>query len=167
MIYSFDPGKTTGVAIGTEAGSLSRIEQYSVPELYVFLNQLTAADTFIIENFTIRPNKASSFVWSSMEVIQIIGALKYCAFQVGADVIMQEPTVKVMGYKWAGIVPPSNHKLSHEADAYAHMVFYWVKQLGLEAPVMRKLRNEKTSIISESTSGAGEDRSIDGGRVTP
>jgi hypothetical protein len=51
---------------------------------------------------------------------------------------MQKPTVKSIGYKWAGITAPKNHSLSHSADAYAHMSYYWTKVLELKPIVFRR-----------------------------
>ena len=140
MIYSFDPGDTTGVAWGSEGGDVYGTEQLKVGELYKFLHQVETANKFIIEDFHIMPRKAASFAWSDMKTIQIIGALKYDAYLKGIEVVMQRPPVKTSGYRWAGLVPPKNHDISHSMDAYAHLVYHWVHTLKLEAPVIKQMR---------------------------
>lgn len=139
-IFSFDPGKVTGAAWGDDLGNLSDYCQFTISELYDFLNVIRSPKVFIIEDFNIRPNKAASFAWSDMEVIQVIGALKYAAYSNSTVVVMQKPTVKTSGYRWAGIVPPKKHSESHATDAYAHLVYYWVQTLKLEAPVIKQMR---------------------------
>lgn len=141
MIYAFDPGDTTGVAIGDLEGNLKDYFQLNVKELYGFLEEIESADVFLVEDFHIMPGKAQSFSWSNMEVIQVIGALKYAAWtKHRCGVTMQRPTVKNSGYRWAGIMPPKNHNQSHATDAYAHLVYYWVNVLKLEAPVIKQMR---------------------------
>jgi hypothetical protein len=141
-LYSFDPGKITGIAKGDTFGNLHELVQLNEEGLYNYLTGIKAADAFIVENFTIYPNKASSFIWSDMQVIQLLGAIKYRAHVLGAELIIQQPNFKGSGYRWAGITPPKNHAISHQTDAYAHLVYYWVQKLKLEPPVMNKLRAE-------------------------
>lgn len=140
-VYAFDPGKTTGIAVGDTEGKLYDTLQWTAEPFYNFLDTISEPSIFVVENFLIRPNKANSFIWSDMEVIQHIGALKYKAFSTGSDFVIQEPSIKSIGYKWAGLQAPKNHAMSHSTDAYAHLVYYWVKKLGLEPPVAKRLRD--------------------------
>jgi hypothetical protein len=144
-IYSFDPGKITGVAVGNYDGTLYAMSQWKEDELFKYLAGIKDAGVFIVENFTIRPNKASSFIWSDMQVIQIIGALKFCAHTLKVDLVLQEPSVKSIGYRWAGIESPKNHAISHQTDAYAHLTYYWVNRLTLQPPAMKKLQEERAA----------------------
>ncbi len=141
-VYSFDPGRVTGIAKGTLDGRLLDTVQLDHQPLCEYLLSIRHADVFIIEEFRIRPDKAQSFIFSEMETIQVIGALKYKAYDLGAKVVMQSPTIKSIGYKWAGIQPPKNHSLSHSTDAYAHLSYYWTKTLGLEPIAMQNLRRK-------------------------
>ena len=142
-IYAFDPGKVTGICVGDTDGKLYDTLQYTAEPFYKFLDTIREPAIFVVENFLIRPNKAQSFIWSDMEVIQHIGALKYKAYSTGSDFVIQEPSIKSIGYKWAGIKPPKNHAASHSTDAYVHLVYYWVKKLGMEPPAMKRLRDGK------------------------
>lgn len=139
-VYSFDPGRVTGIAKGDTFGNLFETVQLEEEPLWDYLESIKIAHTFIIEEFRIRPDKAQSFIFSEMQTIQIIGALKFKAHQFGAQVIMQSPTIKSIGYKWAGIQPPKNHGLSHSTDAYAHLSYYWTKTLDLQPIVVRSGR---------------------------
>jgi hypothetical protein len=141
-VYSFDPGKITGVAKGDTHGNLFDTIQYDEEQLWYYLESIRHADVFIIEEFRIRPDKAQSFIFSEMQTIQIIGALKYKAHELSAEVVMQSPTIKSIGYKWAGLEPPKTHALSHSTDAYAHLSYFWVKTLKLEPIVMQTLRRK-------------------------
>lgn len=143
IIHSFDPGATTGVAVGDNMGNLKELHTLVGLDLFDYLIGLQVADRFIIESFKIRPNKASSFIWSDMTVIQYIGAIAYRAYELKIPCVMQEPSIKPMGYRWAGIEVPKTHSLSHETDAYAHLCYYWVKELKLEAPSIKKLKEQR------------------------
>lgn len=139
MIYSIDPGETTGVAIGDDQGKLVSMSQHSWEHLPAYINSILDADLFIVEEFRIRPDKAMSFSFSDMKTIQAVGMFKLRAHQLGASSRYQRPLDKTVGYKWAGTPPPKAHSLSHQVDAYAHLVFYWVKVLGLPPPAAARL----------------------------
>lgn len=139
MIYSFDPGQVTGIAVGDNAGNLIKLKQVTFEELPAYLDELKQANLFIVEEFRIRPDKAMSFSFSDMKVIQAIGMIMMRAYQLEVRIRFQRPLDKTVGYKWAGKKPPTNHALSHQVDAYAHLVFYWVHVGGLEPPAMANL----------------------------
>lgn len=139
MIYSIDPGETTGVAIGDDQGKLVGMSQHPWDRLPDYINSILDADLFIVEEFKIRPDKAMSFSFSDMKTIQVIGMFKLRAHQIGATTRYQRPLDKIMGYRWSGTTAPKAHSLSHQVDAYAHMVFYWVHVLGLTPPAAARL----------------------------
>jgi hypothetical protein len=95
---------------------------------------------FIVENFRVRPG--TNFTWQEHEVIRVIGAIEYQAFIADAEVVFQEPAIKSIGYKWAGLSVPKNHDMSHETDAYAHLVYYNTKVLGLPIPAIQRMRED-------------------------
>lgn len=140
MLYSFDPGETTGVAIGDNKGELVKMGQHSWADFPHYLNAIDKADMFIVEEFRIRPDKAMSFSFSDMKTIQVIGMLRLRAYQLNIPTQYQRPLDKSMGYRWSGTPQPKNHSLSHQVDAYAHLVFYWVHHLRLPPPVQARLK---------------------------
>jgi hypothetical protein len=143
IVYSFDPGKVTGVVSADTLGNVTSTEQYEEGELWDFLDTIKEAHTFIIEGFRIRPDKAQSFIYSDLQVLQVLGSIRYCAHRINAEVVIQSPTVKSIGYKWAGLQPPKNHDISHSTDAYAHLSYWWVKNCNLQPIIMRRLANGK------------------------
>jgi hypothetical protein len=138
--YGFDPGNMTGVAISDETGKLVAYEQISFENLFTYLSEIKEAKVFVIEEFLIRPG--INFSWNDMKVIQAIGSIRYCAYQLGAAVVMQSPTIKSIGYKWAGIKTSKDHSFSHQLDAWAHLTYFNHKKLGLPIPAMRKMQDE-------------------------
>lgn len=140
MIYSFDPGQMNGIATGSSTGKLSGLKQVGWEDFPKYLDEIKNAELFIIEEFRIRPDKAMSFSFSDMKTIQTIGMLRYRAHQLKTPMKFQRPTDKTIGYRWSGTPPPKNHSLSHQTDAYAHLVFHWVHTLGLEPPAAAKAK---------------------------
>lgn len=140
MRWAFDPGITTGFAVCNEEGVLQEFGQIKYNDLHKFLDDVVESTHFIIEGFRIRPNH--NFAFDEMKTIRVIGALEYRAHQLGAKTVMQDPPNKSIGYKWAGITVPKDHKQSHQTDAYAHLVYYNVKQLKMQPPVAQRIRNE-------------------------
>lgn len=130
---ALDPGNSTGWATFNEKGDVvgfgtcvTRQEVYekvadSEPEL------------IIMEDYRLYPWKSKEQSWSPFETVRVIGAVEYYAYLHKCQMVLQEPSIKSIGYKWAGLVKPKNHALSHETDAYVHGVFYLQKQ-GIRTP---------------------------------
>lgn len=141
--WAFDPGMTTGFAVCNAEGVLQEFGQIKYNDMHEFLDNIVEATHFVIEGFRIRPNH--NFAYDEMKTIRVIGALEYRAHTLGAKVIMQEPSNKSIGYKWAGITAPKDHKQSHQTDAYAHLTYFNVKHLKMQPPITQRLRKENTS----------------------
>jgi hypothetical protein len=139
--YGFDPGDVTGIAICDLEGKLVDYGQITADDLMSSLLKITHADVFIIEEFRIRPGV--NFSWNDMWTIQAIGMIKFRAFQIGARVKVQSPSIKAIGYKWAGIKTSKDHSFSHQLDAWAHLTYYNHKELGLPIPALRVMEGEK------------------------
>jgi hypothetical protein len=138
-LIGLDPGVTTGYAISTDNGKLVDYGQLGKLELFEFLSDVKP-HTFVVEDFKIRPNH--NFNWNGMEVIRVIGAIEYRAHELKAKLVFQQPSVKPVAYKWAGLPPPSSHKNSHQTDAWAHLVFFNHKILGLPIPAAKLMKEE-------------------------
>src|SRR4051812_23211924 len=119
MYLGLDPGVTTGYAMSDDSGILIDYGQLKKDELFDFLQDLHPT-IIVVENFKIRPGH--NFNWNGMEVIRVIGAIEYRAHELGARLVFQEPSVKSVGYKWAGMPTPKSHSQSHQTDAWAHLV---------------------------------------------
>lgn len=139
---SLDPGISTGYATFAANGDLITFGTLKGKEqLYDFLPMLseTTLDV-IVENYRLYPWKAMAQVWDSLETVRFIGAVDYWADMNGYPVHLQDPNVKGIAYKWAGITVPKNHALSHETDAFVHGVYYLQKN-GIRRPQQGKVRN--------------------------
>jgi hypothetical protein len=139
MHLGLDPGVTTGYAKSDDTGKLLDFGQLGKFELFDFLELITP-DIIVVENFKIRPGH--NFNWNGMEVIRVIGAIEYRAHELGCKLVFQEPSVKSVGYKWAGMPTPKSHANSHQTDAWAHLVFFNTKVLGLPIPAERLMRQD-------------------------
>ena len=138
MILAIDPGEVSGFAFLNMEGILADMGQIKLPSLNAFLDSLVDIEVMVIENFRVRPN--TNFTWSDHPTIQVIGALKYRAHQLGCRVVLQEPSVKSIGAKWNGTPIPKDHSISHLVEAYAHGTYYSHKVLGNTIPVAKKAR---------------------------
>jgi hypothetical protein len=138
MHLGLDPGVTSGYAMSDNTGRLLDYGQLGKNELFDFLQDIRPY-VIVVENFKIRPGH--NFNWNGMEVIRVIGAIEYRAHELGVPLVFQEPSVKSVGYKWAGMPPPKSHAQSHQTDAWAHLVFYNSKILGLPIPAQRLLQS--------------------------
>lgn len=137
MHLGLDPGVTSGFAMSDNTGKLIDYGQLGKIELFDFLMDIKP-EVVVVENFKIRPGH--NFNWNGMEVIRVIGAIEYRAHELKARLAFQEPSVKSVGYKWAGLPEPTNHKNSHQTDAWAHLVFFNHKILGLPIPAARLMQ---------------------------
>lgn len=146
---SLDPGLSTGYATFDANGDLITFGTLKggSEDLYPFLRRLVfklALDfsleyklDVIIEDYKLYPWKAMSQVWDSLETVRLIGAVQFWANLHEFPVHLQEPNVKGIAYKWAGISVPKNHALSHETDAFVHGVYY-LQKAGIRRPQQGK-----------------------------
>lgn len=142
---SLDPGLSTGYATFDTAGDLITFGTLKggSEDLYPFLRRLVfklaleqalkySLDV-IVEDYKLYPWKAMSQVWDSLETVRLIGAVQFWANLHEFPIHLQEPNVKGIAYKWAGITVPKNHALSHETDAFVHGV-YFLQKAGIRRP---------------------------------
>lgn len=127
---AIDPGISTGVATFKENGDLIRTETLKGrDQLYEYLANIASNEPLdiIMEDFKLYPWKAMAQSWDRLETVRYIGAVEHWASLYGYLVVFQDPNIKGIGYKWAGISKPKNHALSHETDAFVHGVYYLQK----------------------------------------
>jgi hypothetical protein len=139
---SIDPGISTGYATFKSNGDLIRTGTLrdGKTELYPFLDTLVDYPDkpldIIVENYRLYPWKSMSQSWSSLETVRFIGAIDYWAYNRSRNlspVHLQDPQVKGIAYKWAGLTVPKNHDMSHETDAFVHGV-YFLQKAGIRKP---------------------------------
>lgn len=120
-----DPGGTTGWAEFND-GVLQNLGELKEDALYPWL-ELQSPDLWVIENYRIRPKKLTKgfqHVWSSVVPAQVIGAFKYQAYLTNAEIVLQEPAIKPLGAKCAGLEYTTDAKRQHQTDALYHAFFY-------------------------------------------
>lgn len=141
---SIDPGISTGYATFRANGDLIRTGtlREGKEELYPFLNfialNIKTLDV-VVENYRLYPWKSMSQSWSSLETVRFIGAIDFWATKNKFPVHLQDPAVKGIAYKWAGLKVPKNHDMSHETDAFVHGV-YFLQKAGIRKPQQGRAR---------------------------
>ena len=142
---AIDPGISTGFATFKANGDLIRTGtlRNGKAELYPFLDLLESHHHLdvILEDYKLFPWKAMAQVWDSLETVRFIGAIDRWASKMVYPVHLQDPQIKAIGYKWAGISVPKNHDMSHETDAFVHGVYY-LQKLGV-----RRLQHGKPRTV--------------------
>jgi hypothetical protein len=132
---AIDPGHTTGLAWFRENGDLEHMDELKMSKFHTFLDEQINNQIclIIMEDYKLYPWKSSEQSWSRLETVRLIGAVDYRAHVCGIPVVFQDPAIKPIGYKWAGMSKPKNHAHSHMPDAYVHGVYYLQKN-GIRTP---------------------------------
>lgn len=134
-ILAIDPGGTTGwafVKLQDRKCTLLHFGKTKDPmlkELHPFLEK---ADVFVVEDFHIRPDKArnGAFDWDRMETPKVIGAAEMLADLKDVPLVLQPPSIKPVGYGFAGMKYRKGARGKHTEDAIAHAAYYAVRRLG-------------------------------------
>jgi hypothetical protein len=156
MIYSFDPGLTTGYAIFENNGKALELGDIKIGDLFKFLENMDNPDevgTVVVEDYRIFQNKANAHILKKLTPPKIIGALEYWAYLRGYEFILQTPSTKEMGYRYADMAKAKEHSFSHSLDAYAHGVFFCVNRKIALADSFRKPKSK--DILPTKTEGVG------------
>jgi len=140
---SLDPGNSTGWATFRENGSA--IEFGTVKGKVNFYDLLSNMQTsepewthIICENYKLYPWKSTEQAWSQLDTVRIIGALEMFAHDHLLDLTFQDPSVKTIAYKWAGLAVPKQKAQTHETDAYVHGIYY-LQKAGIRTPQQGRL----------------------------
>lgn len=123
-LIAFDPGKSTGFAIfqGNDVVNIG-VKKWET-EVFDWINELTA-ELFVIEDFLIQTDRIDR--WNKGETLQVIGALKARARSIGTTVILQQPSIKPVAYKWLGQEYKKGKANMHYMDAVVHGNYYLIK----------------------------------------
>lgn len=133
IVLGIDPGNSTGIAvieIDDDKKPKLREAWVSLDQTAIeYRNLIEEADYIIVEDFKVRPAKArsGSFDWSNMITPKIIGSIQTLAILAGKQVVLQQPTVKPLGYGFAQMKYVKGKPGTHTADAAAHALFYAVR----------------------------------------
>lgn len=143
MILVVDPGDTTGFALFRENGECL----WKGQEDFEGVLNLLAGDTdiaviatrIVVEDYRLRGGKQAQQTGSRFQAVQVIGALKYHARLKGIPLELATVQAKTLGSMYSGVKPPSDHKKSHEIDAY-NIGIYWLVSKGIiDAPALKDL----------------------------
>lgn len=130
-LIAFDPGKTTGFAI-FEDDKPCEFGQLTTREYFDFLSAETKANYFVVEDYVIRTQKHGGFDHSFDKgiALQLIGAAKLRALQLGAEISMQPPSLKPGAYAQMGATYQKGKRNMHHMDALAHGQWFINNKLG-------------------------------------
>lgn len=137
MILAIDPGETSGWATFGDEGEYHIRGQLSFDGMLDSLSKVEEVTRFVIETYTHDPGRQKR--GSTFKTVQIIGAIKLRALQLGAEVEMVSREAKTMGAIYTGEEPPKNHKLSHQVDAKNIGVYWLVTEGIIDPPAMDQL----------------------------
>ena len=132
-ILGIDPGATTGIAmvgINEKRPSILHVEETKDVTLQSIIKLFEECDIVVCEDFLVRPGKAESgaFNWSSMGTLRIIGAASAISGMLGKPFVLQQPSIKPVGYGFSNQKYVPKKKGMHIQDATAHAVYYAVRQ---------------------------------------
>ena len=139
MILVVDPGDTSGIALFSNDGELIQKSQHGFDSFLREVSKLSSLDTIVVEDYRLRAGKQAQQTGSRFQAVQVIGMLKYHAFLWDAKFVLADVQAKVLGSMYSGIKPPSDHKKSHEVDAYNIGIFYLVKENIIDPPTLKDL----------------------------
>ncbi len=139
MILAVDPGDTSGFALFAADGSLINKWQSNFDNSLEFLSPLTNLKTVVVEDYRLRAGKQTQQTGSRFQAVQMIGALKYHAKLHGMAFELASVQAKTLGAMFSGVKPPSNHKESHEVDAYNIGIYWLVDNKIIEPPSLKDL----------------------------
>ena len=130
-ILGIDPGKTTGLALlemENKKLTILSIRESKDETAVDFLPWIDESDVIVLEAFLLRPNNArtGSFDWSDMVAPRVIGSVTTLATLRQKELVIQQPSIKPVGFAWANLTYKKGRKGTHQQDAVAHAVYYAV-----------------------------------------
>ena len=138
MILVVDPGDTTGYALFDETGELYLKGQADFDKFLDFLLK-NSFDSIVVEDYRLRKGKQAQQTGSRFQAVQVIGALKYIARQEEIPFELASVQAKTLGSMYSGVKPPSDHKKSHEIDAYNIGIYWLVDNKIIEPPALKDI----------------------------
>lgn len=126
---ALDPGETTGWASFDKDGNVEQIGMIKDPKEFLRWLEIrgTLYKTVIVEDYKLFQRKALQQSGSDMVASRVIGGIESWADRYDVAVVKQPASIKKIAEMWSGKKPPSNHKYSHEIDAYNHGMYYLIR----------------------------------------
>lgn len=138
MILVVDPGDTTGYALFTDEGELKEKGQANLDGFMHFITN-NSFDRIVVEDYRLRAGKQAQQTGSRFQAVQVIGILKYVAWLEEMPFELATVQAKTLGSMYSGVKPPSDHKKSHEIDAYNIGIYWLVDNNIIEPPSLKQL----------------------------
>jgi len=134
-LLGLDPGQSTGYALIEVDGGVVTLVDFGVElkeEVTKVHELILQADIVICEDFKIRPDKAraGNFDYNNMVAPRVIGKIELLCSMSQTKLVKQQPSVKPPAYGLSGMQYVKGKKNQHWQDAFAHAVYYAVKNLG-------------------------------------
>lgn len=135
MYIAIDPGKNVGVATFKSDGTDNTKKTFREPFFLAFLEMLIVSKipgaVFIMEDFTLRKDKALDQVGSDMPAPRMIGAVQMTSRLLkDSHIELVKPGNLRTALKWAGYPElankPRNWHCPDDLSAYAHGVKYLI-----------------------------------------
>lgn len=137
---SLDPGETTGWAIfdGLDEKPVE-VGETAASDFHSWITGFGHFSRIVCEDYKIRPEgfggKRGTHDWSAGTTLRLIGAVEYIAWYFSSPLILQQPSIKPMGYRMIGRPYVKGKAGQHMWDAIAHGVYY-----------LRKAHNESNNL---------------------
>lgn len=127
---AFDPGESTGLAVGNEKG----LQGYVVTPLREFENSLLDwkknwgefPATAVVEDFRLDHSKEPQ--QSKVKTVMVMGMIQFWCKANDIKYIEQARMYRPIGYKYWGRKPlPKSNPANHAYDAVAHLYYFMVQ----------------------------------------
>lgn len=139
MILVVDPGDTTGFALFQDNGIFIAKDQANFEDMLQILHDTRHIERIVVEDYRLRAGKQAQQTGSRFQAVQVIGALKYHAFLHDIPFELATVQAKTLGSMYSGVKPPSDHKKSHEIDAYNIGIHWLVDNKVIEPPALKDI----------------------------
>lgn len=135
VVYlALDPGDNTGWCTFDANGEIvnqglcSNLDgRESLYNLLQEMHKEVRLKLVICENYALFPWKSKEQSWSDLNTPRVIGVIEYWCYLTKIELELQPPNIKMIAYRWAGLTPAKNKKMSHSLDAYVHGIYYLQK----------------------------------------
>jgi hypothetical protein len=128
MTLFVDPGDVSGFALFNHEGTFMAKDQADFEGMLTILKDLSMTNLItriVVEDYRLRKGKQAQQTGSRFQAVQVIGALKFYAHMMVIPLELANVQAKTLGSMYSGVKPPSDHKKSHEIDAY-NIGIYWL-----------------------------------------
>jgi len=141
-VIGVDPGDTTGWVIlkrnGGECVRLGQTRADDMPGVITKAFKEYSISEIVYEEFVLYANRAQAQQGSRFFASQVVGMLKFAAYQNGNIPTVSQPAqVLKTAELISGVKQPGDHSKSHHVDAFNH-AYYWLVKHHLAQSVLEK-----------------------------